>query len=453
MGKYFGTDGVRGVANVELTPQLAYSLGRAGAYVLNKHSKQSNERIKVIIGTDTRISKDILSCALAAGAMSIGADIVHVGVIPTPGVAYLTRKYGADAGVVISASHNPMQYNGIKFFNSRGLKLDDALELEIESYLDDMEQITQNASGEHIGKMISGEEWLHEYEDFLVQSIPEGLSGLRVTLDCAYGAAYQIAPRVFERLGAEVHTIHHEPNGTNINHNAGSTDTKMLQEAVRKNGSDLGLAYDGDADRLIAIDEQGCPVDGDQIMLICADALKKRGQLAKDTLVVTVMSNLGLHLASQKLGIVPEVTAVGDRYVLERMLAGGYVLGGEQSGHMIFMDYNTTGDGILSSLILAQIVRHEQRTLSSMAAIMDILPQVLINARVKNERKLEYQTDPQILEQIAQLEQKMEGRGRVLIRHSGTEPLVRVMLEGADQSEITEYAQSLVKFIEQRLGS
>lgn len=452
MGKYFGTDGVRGVANVELTPQLAYKLGRAGAYVLQKHSKHENDKTKVFIGTDTRISKDLLSAALAAGAMSIGADVIDVGVIPTPGIAYLTKKHKADAGVVISASHNPMEYNGIKFFNSKGLKLDDDLELEIEDYIDNMALITEEVSHEQVGSMLPNKDYIDEYEDFLVSAVARGLQGLKVTLDCAHGAAYKIAPEVFERLGADLQVIHNEPTGTNINKDAGSTHTQGLSEAVIANGSDLGLAYDGDADRLIAIDEKGQPVDGDKIMLICAKHLKEKGMLRDNKLVVTVMSNLGLHMAAKDLGIEPEVTAVGDRYVLERMLEGDYSLGGEQSGHMIFIDYNTTGDGILSSLILAEILQESGKTISELATIMDILPQVLINAKVKNEHKLAYKTDPEILSRIADLEAKMDGKGRVLIRHSGTEPLVRVMLEGQDQDEITGYAKELSDFIESKLG-
>lgn len=452
MGKYFGTDGVRGVANVELTPQLAYNLGRAGAYVLHKHSKHANDRIKVIIGTDTRISKDLLSAAIAAGAMSIGADVIDVGVIPTPGVAYLTKKHNADAGVVISASHNPMEYNGIKFFNSKGLKLDDDLELEIEHYIDNMNLITDEVSREQVGSMLPNNHYINEYEDFLVSTVEKGLQGLKVTLDCAHGAAYKIAPEVFKRLGAEIKVINNEPTGTNINDNAGSTHTEGLSKSVVDNGSDLGLAYDGDADRLIAIDENGNPVDGDKIMLICARHLKAKGMLKDNKLVVTVMSNLGLHIASKELGIEPEVTAVGDRYVLERMLEGGYSLGGEQSGHMIFIDYNTTGDGVLSSLILAEIVRESGKKISELATIMEVLPQVLINAKVKNEKKLEYQTDAEILSRITDLESKMDGKGRVLIRHSGTEPLVRVMLEGQNQEEITGYARELADFIESKLG-
>lgn len=453
MGKYFGTDGVRGIANDELTPHLAYKIGRAGAFVLEEHSNHKNTRTRVIIGTDTRISKDLLSASIAAGVMSVGADVIDVGVIPTPGIAYLTRKLGADAGIVISASHNPMEYNGIKFFGSEGLKLPDEIELEIEDYMDNMHLITQSNIGEEVGKAQCGIDYVKSYEDSLVECLREDLKGLNVTLDCAHGAAYKIAPEVFRRLGAHVHVINHTPNGTNINDQAGSTCTKGLSQAVLQNKSDIGLAYDGDADRLIAIDEEGNQIDGDKIMLICAKYLKEEGKLSQNKLVVTVMSNLGLHMAAKELGIEPEVTAVGDRYVLERMLEKGYSLGGEQSGHMIFLDYNTTGDGILSSLILSKILKKSGKKISELAEIMEVMPQVLINAKVKNETKENYQTDEEIQKRIKELEKKMEGKGRVLIRHSGTEPLVRVMLEGEDQEQINTYARELADFIEEKLNA
>ena len=452
MGKYFGTDGVRGVANVELTPRLAYNLGRAGAFVLQRHSQHKGQKTKVIIGTDTRISKDLLSSALASGVMSVGGDVLDVGIVPTPAVAYLTKKHHADAGVVISASHNPMEYNGIKFFNSEGFKLDDEIELEIERYLDNMDLIEADCSHGKLGRYILNHHIENEYRDFLLGFQNMDFSGLNITLDCANGAAYKIAPDVFEHLGATVRTINTMPDGCNINFNAGSTHIEGLVESVKKNRSDLGLAYDGDADRLIAVDENGDEVDGDRIMIICARYLKERGLLKDDKLVVTVMSNLGLHVAARELGIGLEVTAVGDRYVLERMLEKGYSLGGEQSGHMIFLDYNTTGDGILSSLILVDILKRSGKKLSELSQLMQIYPQVLINAKVKNERKLEYQTNLEIQKKIKALEEKVADRGRVLIRHSGTEPLVRVMIEGADLEEITSYARDLSDLIERLLG-
>lgn len=440
------------MANVELTPQLAYDLGRAGAYVLKKHSQHRSMKTKVIIGTDTRLSKDLLMMSLAAGAMSIGADVIDIGVVPTPAVAYLTRIHRADAGVVISASHNPMEYNGIKFFNSKGLKLDDSIESEIEGFLDDMQKIPNVVSHEELGKILRLDDYVDEYISFLTKFQNVDLTGLNITLDCANGAAYKIAPQVFNALGAKTFVINNEPDGININLNAGSTHLGPLSQAVLKNHSDVGLAYDGDADRLLAIDEKGDPVDGDRLMLIFAKYLKTINALRDNKLVVTVMSNLGLHIAAKELGIGVEVTAVGDRYILEKMIEKDYSIGGEQSGHMIFLDHNTTGDGILSSLILAKILKESGKKLSELAEIMDIYPQVLINAEVKNEKKLEYKTNALIQAEIKKLEEKMSGKGRVLIRHSGTEPLVRVMLEGQDLEEITIYARELSDLIERVLG-
>lgn len=451
MGKYFGTDGVRGVANVELTPQLAYKIGRAGVYVLQKYSRYKETKTRVIIGTDTRISKDLLLSAVASGAMSMGADVIDMGVAPTPAVAYATKKCCADAGIVISASHNPMEYNGIKFFNSNGLKLDDNIELEIEEFIDNMDKIDEEISGERVGRFLPDNK-IDAYKEFLCKFEKIDLKGLNITLDCAHGAAYQIAPEIFEKLGATVFVINNQPDGTNINKNAGSTHVEGLMEAVRKNKSDIGLAYDGDADRLIAVDEKGEAVDGDRIMLICAKYLKENNALKNNKLVVTVMSNLGLHTAAKELGIEIETTAVGDRYILERMLEKDYSFGGEQSGHMIFLNYNTTGDGILSSLILSKIVKESGKKLSELAQIMQIYPQVLVNAKVSNAKKLEYQTHPEIQKDIQDLEKKMDGKGRVLIRHSGTEPLVRVMLEGQDIQEITKNAEELAHKIEQLLA-
>ncbi len=452
MRKYFGTDGVRGIANVELTPELAFKLGRAGAHVLQKHSKNKDGKTTVFVGSDTRISKDMLSCAIAAGVMSVGGDVIDIGVAPTPAIAYLTKKHRADAGIVISASHNPMEYNGIKFFNSLGLKLDDAIELEIEEYLADMSKIDTHISHENLGTRVFNENYVREYEDFLVKSIDIDLKGLTVSLDCANGAAYQVAPNVFKKLGATINVISDNPDGTNINKKCGSTHPENLCETVIKSKSDIGLAYDGDADRLIAVDENGKIVDGDKIMLICAKHLKSKGKLKSNKLVVTVMSNLGLHIAAKKEGIDLEVTSVGDRYVLENMLANDYSLGGEQSGHMIFLDYNTTGDGVLSSLILCSILNSSKNKLSELSKVMEVYPQVLINAKVKNENKNAYMTDSEIKKEITLLEEKMDQKGRVLIRPSGTEPLVRVMIEGQDKDQISNMARELADMIEARLG-
>ena len=380
MRKYFGTDGVRGVANTELTCELAYKLGRAGGYVL----AQGKDKVKVIVGKDTRVSGDMLEAALISGLMSVGCDVVTVGVIPTPGVAYLTKKYEADCGVVISASHNPVEYNGIKFFNKDGYKLDDSVELEIEDYIDNIEKVDCHPVGDKVGRKIFVHNAQRDYIDYLKSIVNVDFKGLKVVLDCANGAAYKVAPTIFSELGANVVTINSEPDGNNINDKCGSTHPEKLQAAVVDNKANLGLAYDGDADRLIAVDENGNIVDGDHIMILSAIHLKNKGKLAQDTLVVTVMSNIGLKIAAQEHGINLATTAVGDRYVLEEMKNSGFNLGGEQSGHMIFLDYNTTGDGVLSSLVLAQIVLEENKNLSELASVMTQYPQVLVNARIKN---------------------------------------------------------------------
>lgn len=448
MRKYFGTDGVRGVANTELTCDLAYKLGRAGGYVL----AQGKDKVKVIVGKDTRVSGDMLEASLIAGLMSVGCDVVTVGVIPTPGVAYLTKKYEADCGVVISASHNPVEYNGIKFFNKDGYKLDDAVELEIEGYIDNIEKVDYHPVGEQVGRKIFVHNAQRDYIDYLKSIVNVDFKGLKVVLDCANGAAYKVAPTIFSELGANVITINSEPNGNNINDNCGSTHPEKLQKAVVENKANLGLAYDGDADRLIAVDENGNIVDGDHIMVLSAIHLKSKGKLAQDTLVVTVMSNIGLTIAAKEHGINLATTAVGDRYVLEEMKNSGYNLGGEQSGHMIFLDYNTTGDGVLSSLVLAQIVLEEGKNLSELAAVMTQYPQVLVNARIKNENKNRYMEYPEIKSEIERIENLLDGCGRVLIRPSGTEPLVRVMLEGKEEGQIKELATNLAKLIQEKLS-
>ena len=448
MRKYFGTDGVRGVANKELTCDLAYRLGRAGGYVL----AQGDHRVKVVVGKDTRMSGDMLESALIAGLMSVGCDIIPVGVIPTPAVAYLTRKYNADCGVVISASHNPMEDNGIKFFNKDGFKLDDAIELEIEKYIENIDKVDCNPVGENVGVINHEHNALRDYVDYLKSIINVDLTGMKVVLDCANGASYEVAPTVFKELGANVIDINTTPNGKNINDKCGSTHPEMLQKAVVENKADLGLAYDGDADRLIAVDENGNIVDGDHIMVLSAIHLKNKGKLAQDTLVVTVMSNIGLTIAAKEHGINLATTAVGDRYVLEEMKNSGYNLGGEQSGHMIFLDYNTTGDGVLSSLVLAQIVLEEGKNLSELVAVMTQYPQVLVNARIKNENKNRYMEYPEIKSEIERIEKLLDGCGRVLIRPSGTEPLVRVMLEGKEEGQIKELATNLANLIQEKLS-
>lgn len=448
MRKYFGTDGVRGIANTELTCELAYKLGRAGGYVLT----QGKKNLKVIVGKDTRMSGDMLEAALIAGIMSVGGDVISVGVVPTPAVAYLTRLYGADCGVVISASHNPVEYNGIKFFNKDGYKLDDEIELKIEEYIDNMNKIDYYPTGEYVGTKAYKHDAIRDYVDFLKSTTDVDFSNLKVVLDCANGAAYEAAPMVFEELGAKVIAINNNPDGKNINLNCGSTHPKQLQEEVIKNNANIGLAYDGDADRLIAVNEKGHIVDGDHIMILSALFLKNQNKLAKDTLVVTVMSNIGLTIAAKENNINLATTSVGDRYVLEEMVKNGYNLGGEQSGHMIFLDYNTTGDGILSSMILSSIVAKENKSLSELASIMTNYPQVLVNAKIKNENKDKYMNYPDIKAEIERIESILSGEGRVLIRPSGTEPLVRVMLEGKEEGQIRELATNLANLIQDKLS-
>lgn len=448
MRKYFGTDGVRGIANTELDCELAYKLGRAGGYVL----AENNDRVKVVVGRDTRISGDMLESALIAGLMSVGCDVVTVGVIPTPAVAYLTRYYKADCGVVISASHNPVEYNGIKFFNSKGFKLDDAIELEIEEYIDHPEKIEKNPIALDLGKKIFDHNASRIYVDYLKSKINADFSGLKVVLDCANGAAYRVAPMVFNELGADVIEINANPDGSNINDKCGSTHPEGLQSKVVEVGADLGLAYDGDADRLIAVDEKGQIVDGDKIMILSAIEMKNKGKLKNNTLVVTVMSNLGLMIAAKENGIDIVTTAVGDRYVLEEMIKSEYCLGGEQSGHLVFLDYNTTGDGTMSSLVLTSIVRENKKSLSEIASVMEQYPQVLVNVKVKNEYKNKYGEIEEIASEIEKIEKIMDGQGRVLIRPSGTEPLVRVMLEGKDIDKIQELAQNLARVIDNKIG-
>ncbi|CDF57684.1 phosphoglucosamine mutase [Thermobrachium celere] len=446
MGRMFGTDGVRGIANTELTAELAYKLGRAGAYVLTEGAHKPT----IVVGKDTRISGDMLESALVAGIMSVGAHAICVGVVPTPAVAYLTRKLGADAGVVISASHNPVEYNGIKFFNKDGYKLPDEVEDRIEEVIKNGLAEVPSPIGEDLGVREHRGDAVELYAEFLKEVAGTRLDGMKIALDCAEGASYYIAPKVFRELGAEVHVIHNNPNGKNINKNCGSTHMDELREFTVKMGCDLGLAFDGDADRCLAVDEKGNIVNGDFIMTILASEMKKQGKLDKDTLVVTVMSNMGLDIACKKEGINTVKTKVGDRYVLEEMIKGGYKIGGEQSGHIIFLDHNTTGDGLITALKVAITLKNSGKRMSELASIMKELPQVLVNAKVTNEKKYAYTEDEVIVSEIQKVEKALEGRGRVLIRPSGTEPLVRVMLEGENQEEINDMATRLAKLIEER---
>ncbi|MFZ5985699.1 MAG: phosphoglucosamine mutase [Bacillota bacterium] len=449
MGRLFGTDGVRGVANSELTAELAYKLGQAGAYVLTAETKHTP---KILVGMDTRISGDMLESALVAGLCSVGAEVVSLGVVPTPAVAYLTRHYNADAGVVISASHNPFEFNGIKFFNNKGYKLSDALEERIEAIILDNSEKIAVPTGEKIGRKSVIESSLDDYISFVKSTIDGDLKGLKIAIDCANGAAYEAAPIALFEMGAEVCVINNEPDGVNINKNCGSTHMEELQRFVVESGADIGLAFDGDADRVLAVDETGKIVDGDQIMAIIGLDLKRKGKLSKDTVVATVMSNLGLDIMAKKENLNIVKTKVGDRYVLENMLNNGYVLGGEQSGHIIFLKHNTTGDGLLTGVQLLGVLKSSGKKLSELASVMQILPQVLKNARVKNENKNSYLEDEVVCRMCRELESEFSGEGRVLIRPSGTEPLVRVMIEGKDQEYITSRAVELAKVIEERLG-
>jgi phosphoglucosamine mutase len=446
MARLFGTDGVRGVANEKLTCELAFKLGQAGASVLTSEVHKA----RILIGRDTRISGEMLESALVAGICSVGAEAVVAGVIPTSGVAYLTRNYDADAGIVISASHNAAEYNGIKFFNAQGKKLPDEIEDRIEHII--LNEKIELKTGVNVGRRVRAANAVTEYKEFLISTTNTNLRGLKVVLDCAHGAASKIAPRAFAELGADVVPYYNTPDGTNINDNCGSTHPGKLTQLVAELGADMGFAFDGDADRLIAVDEHGIVVDGDQIMAICAMDLKQQGLLNQDTLVCTVMSNLGLDIAMQKAGIRTVKTRVGDRYVLEEMERGGYSLGGEQSGHIIFLDHNSTGDGILTGIQLASIVMRSGKTLSKLADAVSILPQVLVNARVKDEYKEHIMEDEQVKKQIDALEKLFAGKGRVLIRPSGTEPLVRVMIEGPDKKEIERQAVDMAKLIESRLA-
>lgn len=445
MARLFGTDGVRGIANEELTPTLAMQLGQAGACVL---TKEKNHKPTIMVGCDTRISGDMLANALMAGACSVGANCVYVGVIPTPAVAYLTQKYRVDAGVVISASHNPVEFNGIKFFDGNGYKLPDEMEDEIEKLIQDGMPGIKFPIGPGVGKIKYRTDAKEEYINHAIKSVPVDLSGKKIVVDCAEGASYYTSIEALKELGGSIVAIHNNPDGTNINSNCGSTHMEELQARVVYEKASVGLAFDGDADRLLAVDENGKVVDGDQIMAIVGNYMKSQGKLKKDTIVATVMSNLGFFLMGEKNGLTMEQTKVGDRYVLERMKEIGASLGGEQSGHIIFLDENTTGDGLLSALHLLQVMVETGKSLSELSQVMEVLPQALVNAKVANHKKDKYMEYPQIAEAIQELEAKFAGEGRVLIRPSGTEPLVRVMIEGKDQQEIQREAEKLAGLIQ-----
>ncbi|KGF46910.1 phosphoglucosamine mutase [Veillonella montpellierensis DNF00314] len=447
MARLFGTDGVRGVVNEMLTPELAYHLGRAAAMYFSK--KRAHPTF--LIGRDTRISGGMLECALAAGITSMGGNVVIAGVIPTPGVAYLVRHHEWDAGVVISASHNPFQDNGIKFFNHEGFKLPDAVEDEIEEYC---RQSGSNElarpTGAEIGRIEYHMELAHEYADFIVSTVTMSLEGMTIVYDGANGAASVVGPEVLKRLGATVIPIHVNPNGTNINEQCGSTHLESLQETVIAHKADLGIANDGDADRCLFVDEKGQVLDGDQIMLLCALKLKEAGQLHDNMIVSTVMSNIGFHKAAKELGMKTCTTAVGDRYVLERMLEDDYSIGGEQSGHVIFLQYNSTGDGLLTATQLVSIVKEKGKPLSELAGLMTKYPQQLVNVRVAT--KTGWETNTLIAAAIATGELELGENGRILVRPSGTEPLIRVMAEGTNQEQLNQICNQIAAVIAQEQG-
>ncbi len=454
MKKYFGTDGIRGVANLELTPMLAYKVAKAGAYVFEK--KYGHTPI-VFIGKDTRISGDLIESAMVAGFLSYGAKVKLLGVLPTPAVAYLTKKENADVGVVISASHNSYEFNGIKFFSNKGMKISDELEEEIEEIMDSEKIDKLNVINEHVGTCENSNELSSEYINYIVDNLKNDIkqnmiADFCVAIDTANGATFEMARKIYDKLGINYKILNNNPNGTNINKDCGSTHLESLQEFVVKNKCNLGIAYDGDGDRCLAVDEFGNVVDGDIMLSIFSSYLKENGKLNKDTLVATVMSNLGVNKYAEKNCIGFVQTKVGDRYVLEEMLKNGYNLGGEQSGHIIFLDYNPTGDGIVTSLMLIQVLLEKRQTLSQLKQSIDIYPQVLINAKVSNSKKYEYKNDKAICDAIEKIEKEFLGNGRVLIRASGTEPLIRVMIEGEDINYITQKAKGVASLIEEKLN-
>jgi phosphoglucosamine mutase len=449
--KYFGTDGIRRIANTELTPDLVFRVAKAGAYVLAKHSTHTPT---ILIGRDTRISGTLIESAMTAGFLSYGANVKLLGVIPTPGAAYLTRELKADACVVISASHNTFEFNGVKYFSNKGTKIPDSIEEEIEDMMDSDKLSALTAVGKHIGVSENAETYIEKYIGFFVDLFKDEFKNLPkdfcVGIDTANGATYKIAEEVYKRLGINYKIINNNPDGININENCGSTHIENISKFVKNNKLSIGFAYDGDGDRCLAVDENGELIDGDIVMAILSDYLKNRGELKNNALVATVMSNLGLKKFAKAEGIEFKQTKVGDRYVLEEMLKSGDNLGGEQSGHIIFLDYNPTGDGILTSLMVLKAIGNKKP--SEVKKIVNIYPQVLINAKVSNEKKFDYDKDIEIKNAIEELEKEFSDNGRVLIRTSGTEPIVRVMIEGENQEYITKKAKDLANLIESKLG-
>ncbi len=450
MSTLFGTDGVRGEVNKELTSELAYALGKASVI---KIEEKIGRKPKVLVGKDTRISGDMLESALIAGMCSVGANVYVLDVVPTPCVAYLTRVKHFDAGIMISASHNPFYDNGIKFFNENGYKLSDDLEKSIEELIQKGFANLQKPTGANIGRVTKVDDGLKEYEQFLKTTLhTKDFSNLKVVVDCANGATYEIAKKLFDSLNIDADIIFDEPNGININDNCGSTHMDTLIKKVKDSNADLGIAYDGDGDRCLLVDENGDIVDGDQIMSIIGNDLLKQNKLKENTIVATVMSNLGLFVMGDKLNINVTKTKVGDRYVLEEMLQKGYNFGGEQSGHIIFLDYNTTGDGILTSLQMLQCIKQSGKSLSQLNSFMSVMPQVLINVNVSKEHKYSYDQNEKITNEINELNEKYNNSGRTLIRPSGTENLIRVMIEGENIDVITKDANNLANIIKEELG-
>lgn len=452
MRKYFGTDGIRRIANTELTPELVYKVAKAGAYVLSKHTDHTPT---IFIGRDTRISGTLIESAMIAGFLSYGANVKMLGVMPTPAVAYLTKRFKADASVVISASHNTYEFNGVKYFSNKGMKIPDELEEEIEEVMDSGKINELTAVNDKIGVSEIRTDLLDEYVYFFRKNFEEELEELNkdnfvVAIDTANGATSVVADKVFTVLGIKHHILNDNPDGININDNCGSTHLEMLKEYVIKNKCSLGIAYDGDGDRCLAIDEKGNEIDGDKILAVLSNYFKKKGKLNKDTVVATVMSNLGLNKYAKQNDLNFVQTKVGDRYVLEEMLKNGYNLGGEQSGHVICLDYNPTGDGILTSLMLIRAILEEGKPASEVASIMKAYPQVLINAKVSSDKKYDFDKDEEIKSEIEKLEKEFDGNGRVLIRASGTEPLVRVMIEGEDTEYIEQRAKQIADLIAEK---
>ena len=447
MTRLFGTDGVRGIANQKLTPKLCYDIGRAAAFVLTK-----NKKGKVLVGRDTRLSGDLVESALIAGFMSLGLDVDVAGVIPTPGVAYLTRTGDYLCGVSISASHNPFEYNGIKFFSSQGLKLDDSLEDDIEEKVLSTTKIYKDVTGDQVGRVNRSHEFTEKYISYLKGLTDERFDGFEVAVDAGNGAQSFIAEEVLKSYGARVKIINNEPNGKNINDKCGSTNPKLIEELVKKENSHIGMSFDGDADRIIAVDEKGKIVDGDHILAIVATYLKENNKLNNNAAVGTIMSNMGLKKYLESIDVDFIETKVGDRYILERMLKDDYIIGAEQSGHVIFLDYNTTGDGLATGIHLLEIMKKTGKKLSELNGLMKDYPQVLKNARVRDELKNRYEEFPDIIKAIKEVEEAYHGSGRVVIRPSGTEALVRVMIEGEDTYKLSQDADKLVKIIEEKLN-